>query len=734
MFFLNKKHRDLCGLQNSTGGMMSKKVYALLILIALTLTACAGQSSTANRVETNSSDQLISYSKSASASTLGDGLTTDFENAEPVITQLILGLIKLDGTKIALTKAQATAMLPIWEEYQTAVQKMMPGAGNSGENPADGQQPAARPTMDPNSTPVAPEENSEMTAALTALTDKMQALLSSDQINAIAEMKITRDIATTIMQEKNITTGGPDGQDGSGSQQGGTPPQQQDGGQQPPAGGQGGPQQGGQGGPQQGGQDGPQQGGDSGQMPGGMGGPGGGMLQPGLIQAFTELLEKISGAKSTVAFTPAGISPAGSIPGKPPQGNTGKPGENTTSVTYDAAYKLSGETKSISGESYTADKQNESAILVTDAGRLDLTRSKISTTGDTSSQDSSSFAGLNAAVLATGGSIINLSDSSIDSTGEGANGAFATESGSTVNLSNVVINASGGGGHGVMATKGGIVTLENVDIMTSGKNSGALATDRGSGTITAKGGSVSTSGADSPAIYSTGDISVSGGIYSATGAEAAVIEGGNTITLTDSILTTSMNNKWGVMIYQSMSGDAEGTHGTFTMTGGELNLTARKGPLFYVTNSTGIINLTGVSVSVNSGELIDAAAGRWGNEGSNGGAVILTASQQNLSGSIAADDLSSVDLNLSNSSNLKSTINPTHTSGKVNLTLDASSTWNVTANSYINCLSDDEGISDGSITNINGSGFTVYYNSAACPVLGAKTYTLNGGGSLTPQL
>ena len=68
-----------------------------------------------------------------------------------------------------------------------------------------------------------------------------------------------------------------------------------------------------------------------------------------------------------------------------------------------------------------------------------------------------------------------------------------------------------------------------------------------------------------------------------------MIEGANTIDLNNSTLTSSVADKWGVMIYQSFSGDAEGSEGTFTMTGGSLVYTAN-GPLFYVTNSTGIIN------------------------------------------------------------------------------------------------------------------------------------------------
>ena len=235
-----------------------------------------------------------------------------------------------------------------------------------------------------------------------------------------------------------------------------------------------------------------------------------------------------------------------------------------------------------------------------------------------------------------------------------------------------------------------------------------------------------------PAIYSTGNISVINGTYSATGAESAVIEGANTITLTNSTLTSSLENKWGVMIYQSMSGDAEGTQGTFSMAGGELANTARTGPLFYVTNSTGIINLDTVTVTANSGELINASAGRWGKTGSNGGNVILTTNGQSLTGSITADAISTISLTLQNGSAYKGAINSEKTARQIDLFLDSSSIWNVTGDSYLTSLQDASGISDSSITNINGNGYNVYYDSAACPNLGGKIYTLNGGGSLAP--
>lgn len=717
---------------------MKKSVYILLILIVLALSACSGQAPLAHRVTNSSADQLVSLHTSSSGSALsllaGDGISTNFDNAESVLTQMILGIIKLDGTNLALTKDQATSMLALWDAYQTELQSSMPSGGKPGDGNQPSGTPAARPTMDPNATPAAPAVNTK----LDTLASSMVAVLTADQIQAINEMKITRDIATTIMQEKGIANGDQNGQNSqSNSQPNGNGQQQPPaGGQQPPANGQQ-PQQ-----PPSGNQGNTPGSGQSGQIPAGGPGGRGGMVQQGLMKAFTTLLEKVSGSTSTVAFTPAGFTPAGqfsqgplpgdNLPGGIGQPGQGGPGSSSINVTYAAVYQQDGGAKTKANQTINAIEKDQSAVLVANSGTLSLSKSKIATSGNTSSQDSSSFVGLNAAILATTGSNINLSDSTITTTGEGANGAFATGSGSTVYLTNVVINAAAGGGHGVMATNGGTVALKDVDIMTAGKNSGALATDRGSGTIIAEGGTVTTSGADSPAIYSTGTITVNNGKYSASGAESAVIEGGNSITLNNSTLTSSFENKWGIMIYQSMSGDAEGTRGTFSMSGGELSMTASTGPLFYVTNSTGVINLTGVAISVNSGELIQAAAGRWGSDGSNGGSVILTASGQNLAGKITADKLSSVDLILKDGSTLKSALNPTNSAKQINLTLDATSSWNVTANSYLTSINNPQGITGTEITNIKGNGFTVYYDSTACPELGGKTYTLLEGGTLTP--
>lgn len=410
-----------------------------------------------------------------------------------------------------------------------------------------------------------------------------------------------------------------------------------------------------------------------------------------------------------------------------PGGAPGSSSSGSSSYSFSGTYTLNSGTASETGKTYSSDTKDVSAVYVTNGGDLTLTNPTIVKSGETSSNDASSFYGLNAAVLATSGSKVTINGGTITTSGSGANGAFPTGTGSTIILNRVTIKATGGGGHGVMATNGGTLVLTDVDIDTTGANSAPLATDRGSGTVTATRGTVTCSGTDSPAIYSTGVIAVSDATLTSTGSEAAVIEGFNSITLTNSALTGGVAKTGGTMIYQSMSGDADVGTGTFTMTGGSYTVTA--GPAFFVTNTNAVISLTGTTFTSVSDTLIKAAGtDRWGTSGKNGGTVTFTADNEKLTGNLVTDSISSIAATLKNGSSLTGSIN------SAALTLDSTSTWMVTGNSALTTLTDMGGISGTSITNIYGNGYTVTYEAslAGNSALGGKTYLLANGGTLVP--
>ena len=332
-------------------------------------------------------------------------------------------------------------------------------------------------------------------------------------------------------------------------------------------------------------------------------------------------------------------------------------------------------------------------------------------------------------MLANSGGQVTIQGGTISTTGEGANGAMATESKAAIVISNARITAAGGGGHGVMATGGGSITCTNVNMDTKGRSGAPIALDRGGGTVTVTGGKIRAAGAGSPVLYSTGVLTVNDIDGESTGAEGAVIEGKNIVNVNNSILKG--DKLCGAMIYQSFSGDAEVGVAHFNISGGRFE--AAEGPLFRITNTVANVKMTQVKASAVSGIFIIAGAYRWGNAGSNGGHLTLTMDKQSINGNIEVDEISTINAALRNGSSLKGAIDANGKGKEIKLALDKSSTWEVTGDSYLTCLEDKAGISGSVVSNIIGNGFTVYYDKAASPALGGKTYTLAKGGKLIPK-
>ncbi len=410
-----------------------------------------------------------------------------------------------------------------------------------------------------------------------------------------------------------------------------------------------------------------------------------------------------------------------------PGGAPGAGGGSSSEATGTAEVTQTGGSETLSGKTLTADGADESVVMVSGGGTLVLKDAILNKTGESSSEESSNFSGVNAGILASDGSQITVSDTTINTAGDGANAIFSTGDKTTITVSNVTIKTTANSSRGLDATYNGTILAEDVSIDTAGAHCGALATDRGEGTVTAKRVIAKTSGEGSPGIYSTGAITVSDSTLTASGSEAAVVEGKNSITLTDVVLSGAL--KCGAMIYQSFSGDAGIGSGSFTMTGG--SLTAAVGPLFYSTNTHAIITLKSAELKGASGILIQAGADRWGTTGSNGADVDLNASDQILTGDVTADSISTVAMVLTEESVLKGAVNSGNTAKSVTLALQNKSVWQVTGTSYLSGLT----IEDADLTCIVDNGNTIYYDgeNEDNAWLGGTTHALSGGGSLTPM-
>lgn len=376
---------------------------------------------------------------------------------------------------------------------------------------------------------------------------------------------------------------------------------------------------------------------------------------------------------------------------------------SSSSTTY---YYQSGSTVTQTGKTYYSTISDTGGVEVTDAGTYTLSDARIWSSGSTTSTDSSSFYGLNACVLATGGATITLSNDSISTSGISGNGVYSYGS-STVTLSTDTINCTGSGGHGIYAAGGGVLKATDVIAATTGSSASVIATDRGGGTITVSGGSYTSGGSNSADVYSTGTITVTGATLTATGAEAVVVEGANNATLTN--CTTKVTyDKWGALIYQSTSGDASGTVGTLTITGGSYTYTGTSGGLFYNTNDSAYIYLNDVTITNSCDTLLRSMKGSWGqsSSASSGGNTRLTCDDQTISGLIYIDGSSEATLKLTDGSVFSGSINPGDVAKVAAVVIDASSTWTLTGNTYLTSLKD----ATTSYSNITANGYKLYVN------------------------
>ena len=391
------------------------------------------------------------------------------------------------------------------------------------------------------------------------------------------------------------------------------------------------------------------------------------------------------------------------MPGGPdgPQGGPGNgapgaggPGGGAQSAptSYSSVKEFTSDTEE-SGQSYTSEGTDESAVLVSNGANVTLKDFTVNRTSeDSKGGDSSSFYGVGASVLATDGTV-NLSGGTITSDADGAAGAFAYDKG-TVNISDTTITTTGNTAGGIHVAGGGTVNAENLTVHTSGESSAAIRSDRGGGTMRVKGGSYTSSGIGSPAVYCTADIEVNDAKLTAENSEAVCIEGLNSLSLTGCDLSGHIQENeqndcdWTVILYQSMSGDSEVGNAVFNMTGG--SLTSENGGLFYTTNTESTFYLNNVNITPSSNnEFFLKCTGNankrgWGQSGANGADCSFTAENQKMEGDVVWDSISNLKFKMTEGSILTGGFIQDEScagnggSGTADLSIDAESTWIVT--------------------------------------------------------
>jgi hypothetical protein len=422
-------------------------------------------------------------------------------------------------------------------------------------------------------------------------------------------------------------------------------------------------------------------------------------------------------------------------------------------MTYDytgtmtGALTADGAEKSSDGETYSATEADQNAALAENGGTLKITNGTLSKSGDDTDGDNCNFYGINSIILGVGdGTSAYVSDSKLSASSEGSNGIFSTD-GASIFASGDTITTTAGNSRGLDATYGGSIIADSMTISTQGDHSASIATDRGGGNISVTNSTLSTAGSGSPLIYSTGDIEVDNATGTAAGSQIAGMEGLNTIVIYNSQLESTLTKATasdpvadGIIIYQSTSGDAESTTGeaaTFAVSGSTLKSAIESGAMFYVTNTSANIVLSGTTLDFDSSKakllLVQGNdSNNWGTAGSNGATVNFTGLGETLSGDIDVDTISTLNLYLLDGTTYtgaitvsQNSVNTAATDAPATVNIDENSVWTVTGDSTVTNLNMADGAS---VVDENGKTVTIVVDGTTV-VTGDSQYTVTVTGT-----
>lgn len=418
-------------------------------------------------------------------------------------------------------------------------------------------------------------------------------------------------------------------------------------------------------------------------------------------------------------------------------GGMGAPGGQSQGVDSYTAVNTYSEDTSLDGDSIESTGTDENAVLVDSGANVSIKNATITRNSeDSTGGDNSSFYGVGAAVLATDGTA-SVSNSTITTDAKGGAGLFAYGDG-TIYAADSTITTHQDTSGGIHAAGGGTLYAWDLNVETNGESAAAIRSDRGGGTMIVDGGTYTSNGVGSPAVYCTANIAINNATLTANGSEAVCIEGLNSLHLFDCDLSGNMSDDdqndctWGVIVYQSMSGDSEVGNSTFQMTGGKLS--TGNGGLLYTTNTECTLTLDSVDITyAPDSEFFLRCTGNnnqrgWGQTGNNGSDCLFTAINQEMQGDVVWDSISDLDFYITDNSTLTGAIVDDETyagngrDGYCNVYLAEGCTWTVTGDSTVSSIE-----SEGSIVDADGKTVSIVATDGTTYVEGDSQYTITTG-------
>lgn len=406
---------------------------------------------------------------------------------------------------------------------------------------------------------------------------------------------------------------------------------------------------------------------------------------------------------------------------------------NAAGINYLAAKTITKATteKKMTYQTKSAD---ESALIVNGIDKEKMTvainNATVKKTGNTESGDFCNRYGVNAAFLALGGARVTIKGGTFSSEAKGSTAVYSyggygkqngmSGDGTTVTISDATVTTGGENSGGITTSVGGNTTISNVTVRTKGNNSPAINSSKGGGVIKITKGSYTTEGADSPAIYSTATMTIKSASFTANRSEAVVGEGETSMNISDSdIISNHVQRREkaqffsGVLLYTPDPDTGYDSTSEFTMARGKI--TNKRGHVFHVTNTKGVISLSGVSITNEDKDnvLLSVSPDGWGG-GNN--VAILNLAKCTINSDILVAKKAKLTLNLSGGASFTGKISGKITDadgqtvsterGVVHVNIDSTSTWTLTEDTYVTSFT-------GNMKNVNLNGYQLHINEEA---------------------
>ncbi|HET6445067.1 MAG TPA: hypothetical protein VFI27_10870 [candidate division Zixibacteria bacterium] len=171
---------------------MTKKLLLILVtaLAVLALSACGGDAEPSVQTESGTQSDSPVEEKAAEPVTVRVQLSEGYADALSLDGQLAIGTVQLDDTDLAVDAEQAAELIPLWQAFQSL---------SSSDTTAE--------------------------AELQAVLKQIQGTMTAEQIAAIADMQLTADKVTELVEEGIVAfgRGGFRGTSGEGEAGGGFP-------------------------------------------------------------------------------------------------------------------------------------------------------------------------------------------------------------------------------------------------------------------------------------------------------------------------------------------------------------------------------------------------------------------------------------------------------------------------------------------------------------------------------